>query len=132
MGSNGESKPWRVRIVAPVASTDGSQTAATESSFLTLWLPAPFFSGRTAAASLSLQDFSLGEEELTQLFAFPFAIQSFCTNCVQTHAPLLPVYAPFGFCISNSSLFVCRKRTVQLEDFHCIAMLGRGHFGKVV
>ncbi|PKU36269.1 serine threonine-protein kinase n3 [Limosa lapponica baueri] len=24
------------------------------------------------------------------------------------------------------------KRTVQLEDFHCIAMLGRGHFGKVL
>ncbi|KFQ99367.1 Serine/threonine-protein kinase N2, partial [Opisthocomus hoazin] len=33
---------------------------------------------------------------------------------------------------SNSSLFVCRIRTVQLEDFHCIAMLGRGHFGKVL
>ncbi|NXY77610.1 PKN2 kinase, partial [Glareola pratincola] len=38
----------------------------------------------------------------------------------------------FGYCLSNSSLFVCRKRTVQIEDFHCIAMLGRGHFGKVV
>ncbi|XP_062447004.1 serine/threonine-protein kinase N3 [Rhea pennata] len=25
-----------------------------------------------------------------------------------------------------------RKRAVQLEDFHCIAMLGRGHFGKVL
>ncbi|NXP03044.1 PKN2 kinase, partial [Thinocorus orbignyianus] len=25
-----------------------------------------------------------------------------------------------------------RKKTVQLEDFHCIAMLGRGHFGKVL
>ncbi|KAJ7414173.1 Serine/threonine-protein kinase N2 [Willisornis vidua] len=25
-----------------------------------------------------------------------------------------------------------RKRTVQLEDFHCIAVLGRGHFGKVL
>ncbi|XP_014375752.1 serine/threonine-protein kinase N3 isoform X3 [Alligator sinensis] len=25
-----------------------------------------------------------------------------------------------------------RKRTVQLQDFHCIAMLGRGHFGKVL
>ncbi|NXN69380.1 PKN2 kinase, partial [Himantopus himantopus] len=37
----------------------------------------------------------------------------------------------FGYCLSNS-LFVCRKRTVQLEDFHCIAMLGRGHFGKVL
>ncbi|KFV86484.1 Serine/threonine-protein kinase N2, partial [Struthio camelus australis] len=24
------------------------------------------------------------------------------------------------------------KRAVQLEDFHCIAMLGRGHFGKVL
>uniref|UniRef100_A0A8C0VRQ0 Serine/threonine-protein kinase N3 n=1 Tax=Cyanistes caeruleus TaxID=156563 RepID=A0A8C0VRQ0_CYACU len=31
-----------------------------------------------------------------------------------------------------SLLFFCRKRTVQLEDFHCIAMLGRGHFGKVL
>lgn len=40
-------------------------------------LPALFFSGRTAAASLSFQDFSLGEEWLTQLFTFPFAIQSF-------------------------------------------------------
>ncbi|NXN27561.1 PKN2 kinase, partial [Nycticryphes semicollaris] len=38
----------------------------------------------------------------------------------------------FGYCLSNVSVFVCRKRTVQLEDFHCIAMLGRGHFGKVV
>uniref|UniRef100_A0A8U8C9H5 Serine/threonine-protein kinase N3 n=1 Tax=Geospiza parvula TaxID=87175 RepID=A0A8U8C9H5_GEOPR len=27
---------------------------------------------------------------------------------------------------------VCTSRTVQLEDFHCIAMLGRGHFGKVL
>uniref|UniRef100_A0A8B9CRN8 Serine/threonine-protein kinase N3 n=1 Tax=Anser brachyrhynchus TaxID=132585 RepID=A0A8B9CRN8_9AVES len=32
----------------------------------------------------------------------------------------------------NSSLFLCRKRAVQLEDFRCIAMLGRGHFGKVL
>ncbi|NXK26779.1 PKN2 kinase, partial [Arenaria interpres] len=38
----------------------------------------------------------------------------------------------FGYCLRNSSMFVCRKRTVQLEDFHCIAMLGRGHFGKVL
>uniref|UniRef100_A0A8C0G598 Serine/threonine-protein kinase N3 n=1 Tax=Chelonoidis abingdonii TaxID=106734 RepID=A0A8C0G598_CHEAB len=30
------------------------------------------------------------------------------------------------------SLFVCRKRAVQLQDFHCIAVLGRGHFGKVL
>uniref|UniRef100_A0A672UW45 Serine/threonine-protein kinase N3 n=1 Tax=Strigops habroptila TaxID=2489341 RepID=A0A672UW45_STRHB len=43
----------------------------------------------------------------------------------------LSVCASFGYCLSNSS-FVCRKRTVQLEDFHCIAMLGRGHFGKVL
>uniref|UniRef100_A0A8C0ECJ7 protein kinase C n=1 Tax=Bubo bubo TaxID=30461 RepID=A0A8C0ECJ7_BUBBB len=50
----------------------------------------------------------------------------------QIHTPLLSVYASFGYCLSNSSLFVCRKRTVQLEDFHCIAMLGRGHFGKVL
>lgn len=34
--------------------------------------------------------------------------------------------------LGTVSLFFCRKRTVQLEDFHCIAMLGRGHFGKVV
>uniref|UniRef100_A0A8C4XRU7 Serine/threonine-protein kinase N3 n=1 Tax=Falco tinnunculus TaxID=100819 RepID=A0A8C4XRU7_FALTI len=33
---------------------------------------------------------------------------------------------------SQQFFFVCRKRTVQLEDFHCIAMLGRGHFGKVL
>ncbi|KAJ7409262.1 Serine/threonine-protein kinase N2 [Pitangus sulphuratus] len=25
-----------------------------------------------------------------------------------------------------------RKRTVELQDFHCIAVLGRGHFGKVL
>uniref|UniRef100_A0A8C3SLX1 Uncharacterized protein n=1 Tax=Chelydra serpentina TaxID=8475 RepID=A0A8C3SLX1_CHESE len=30
------------------------------------------------------------------------------------------------------SLFACRKRAVQLQDFRCIAMLGRGHFGKVL
>jgi len=77
MGGNIESKPWRVRIVAPVTSIDGSQTAASRSSFLTLRLPAPFISGKTAAASLTFQDFSLGEEWLTQLFTFPFAIQSF-------------------------------------------------------
>ncbi|NWU98856.1 PKN2 kinase, partial [Upupa epops] len=29
-------------------------------------------------------------------------------------------------------IFEVLKRTVQLEDFHCIAMLGRGHFGKVL
>ncbi|RMB93445.1 hypothetical protein DUI87_30141 [Hirundo rustica rustica] len=33
-----------------------------------------------------------------------------------------------GFSIPASP----RKKTVQLEDFHCIAMLGRGHFGKVL
>ncbi|NXX82582.1 PKN2 kinase, partial [Urocolius indicus] len=49
----------------------------------------------------------------------------------QIHMFLLSVYASFGYGHSNSS-FVCRKRAVQLEDFHCIAMLGRGHFGKVV
>ncbi|NWI95658.1 PKN2 kinase, partial [Pitta sordida] len=38
----------------------------------------------------------------------------------------------FTSVFGNSSLFVCRKKTVQLEDFHCIAMLGRGHFGKVL
>ncbi|NXK76206.1 PKN2 kinase, partial [Amazona guildingii] len=35
-------------------------------------------------------------------------------------------------CTLYNSVFVCRKRTVQLDDFHCIAMLGRGHFGKVL
>ncbi|NXD74898.1 PKN2 kinase, partial [Halcyon senegalensis] len=48
------------------------------------------------------------------------------------HAPVLAVSASFGYCLNSSSLFVYRKRTVHLEDFHCIAMLGRGHFGKVV
>ncbi|NWZ28254.1 PKN2 kinase, partial [Asarcornis scutulata] len=53
---------------------------------------------------------------------FPFC----CTELLlltQKHAPL---------CLSNSSLFLCRKKAVQLKDFRCIAMLGRGHFGKVV
>ncbi|KAF1670374.1 Serine/threonine-protein kinase N2, partial [Pygoscelis papua] len=62
---------------------------------------------------------------------FPFCYTELLP-VTQIHAPLLSVYASFGYCLSNSSLFVCRKRTVQLEDFHCIAMLGRGHFGKVV
>ncbi|NXX11861.1 PKN2 kinase, partial [Podargus strigoides] len=61
---------------------------------------------------------------------FPFYTE--LLPLTQIHTPLLSVYASFGYCLSNSSLFVCRKRTVQLEDFHCIAMLGRGHFGKVV
>ncbi|KFQ17007.1 Serine/threonine-protein kinase N2, partial [Merops nubicus] len=51
---------------------------------------------------------------------------------MQTHTSLLSVSASFGSCLSDFSLFVCRKRTVQLEDFRCIAMLGRGHFGKVL
>ncbi|NXW54466.1 PKN2 kinase, partial [Eurystomus gularis] len=50
----------------------------------------------------------------------------------QIHSPLLSLSASFGYCLSNCSLFVCRKRTVHLEDFHCVAMLGRGHFGKVL
>ncbi|KAF1480754.1 Serine/threonine-protein kinase N2, partial [Pygoscelis antarcticus] len=62
---------------------------------------------------------------------FPFCYTELLP-LTQIHAPLLSVYASFGYCLSNSALFVCRKRTVQLEDFHCIAMLGRGHFGKVV
>ncbi|NXI61892.1 PKN2 kinase, partial [Anseranas semipalmata] len=61
---------------------------------------------------------------------FPFC----CTHLplTQIHTPLLSVSASFGYCLSNSSLFVCRKRAIQLEDFHCIAVLGRGHFGKVL
>ncbi|NWS42567.1 PKN2 kinase, partial [Probosciger aterrimus] len=51
--------------------------------------------------------------------SFPF--------CYTELLPLTEIHTPY-----NSSLFVCRKRTVQLEDFHCIAMLGRGHFGKVL
>ncbi|NXT93445.1 PKN2 kinase, partial [Anhinga rufa] len=62
---------------------------------------------------------------------FPFCCAELLP-LIQIHIPSLPVYASFRYCLSNSSLFVCRKRTVQLEDFHCIAMLGRGHFGKVV
>ncbi|NXE77519.1 PKN2 kinase, partial [Cochlearius cochlearius] len=61
---------------------------------------------------------------------FPFCYTELLP-LTQICTPLLPVYASFGYCLS-SSLFVCRKKTVQLEDFHCIAMLGRGHFGKVV
>ncbi|NXW16054.1 PKN2 kinase, partial [Circaetus pectoralis] len=62
---------------------------------------------------------------------FPFCYTELLP-LTQIHTTLLSVYASFGYCLSNSSLFFCRKRTVQLEDFHCIAMLGRGHFGKVV
>uniref|UniRef100_A0A8C8RWA6 protein kinase C n=1 Tax=Pelusios castaneus TaxID=367368 RepID=A0A8C8RWA6_9SAUR len=29
-------------------------------------------------------------------------------------------------------LFACRKRAIQLQDFCCIAVLGQGHFGKVL
>ncbi|NXL83979.1 PKN2 kinase, partial [Alectura lathami] len=47
------------------------------------------------------------------------------------HTPLLSVSASFMYCLSKS-LFACRKRAIHLEDFHCIAMLGRGHFGKVL
>lgn len=60
---------------------------------------------------------------------------SFCFTelppITQIHTPLLSVNASLGYYLNNS-FFVCRKRTVQLGDFHCIAMLGRGHFGKVV
>ncbi|NXB91795.1 PKN2 kinase, partial [Vidua chalybeata] len=52
---------------------------------------------------------------------FPFCYTELL-SLTQTHTPLL----------SAHELFFCRKRTVQLEDFHCIAVLGRGHFGKVV
>uniref|UniRef100_A0A8C2UG40 Serine/threonine-protein kinase N3 n=1 Tax=Coturnix japonica TaxID=93934 RepID=A0A8C2UG40_COTJA len=51
-----------------------------------------------------------------------------------THIPthLHSVSAPFVYCLNKSCLFVFRKGVVHLEDFHCIAMLGRGHFGKVL
>ncbi|NXN41463.1 PKN2 kinase, partial [Rhinoptilus africanus] len=48
-------------------------------------------------------------------------------QCVPEPGELQQLYFPL-----RSSLFTCRKRTVQIEDFHCIAMLGRGHFGKVL
>ncbi|NXM58830.1 PKN2 kinase, partial [Illadopsis cleaveri] len=50
--------------------------------------------------------------------------------CYTELLPLTPTHNPLLF--AHASLFFCRKRTVQLEDFHCIAMLGRGHFGKVL
>uniref|UniRef100_A0A8C9L7L1 Serine/threonine-protein kinase N3 n=1 Tax=Pavo cristatus TaxID=9049 RepID=A0A8C9L7L1_PAVCR len=50
----------------------------------------------------------------------------------QIHTCLHSVSASFVHCLSKSCLFVCRKEAVHLEDFHCIAMLGRGHFGKVL
>uniref|UniRef100_A0A8C4KBG2 Serine/threonine-protein kinase N3 n=1 Tax=Dromaius novaehollandiae TaxID=8790 RepID=A0A8C4KBG2_DRONO len=81
-------------------------------------------------ASLTLQHLSLGEEWLRQLFALPTCYTEFLLLS-QIHAPLVPVSASFGIG-SAFFLFACRKREVQLEDFHCIAMLGRGHFGKVL
>ncbi|NXA34918.1 PKN2 kinase, partial [Eudromia elegans] len=51
----------------------------------------------------------------------------------QLHAPLIPASTLFGYWLSFFYfLYAFRKRAVQLEDFHCIAMLGRGHFGKVL
>uniref|UniRef100_A0A8C2UAH3 Serine/threonine-protein kinase N3 n=1 Tax=Coturnix japonica TaxID=93934 RepID=A0A8C2UAH3_COTJA len=58
-----------------------------------------------------------------------------CTELLPlTHIPthLHSVSAPFVYCLNKSCLFVFRKGVVHLEDFHCIAMLGRGHFGKVL
>lgn len=58
-----------------------------------------------------------------------------CTELLpltQMHTHLHSVSASFVYCLSKSCLFVFRKGAVHLEDFHCIAMLGRGHFGKVV
>ncbi|NXI45627.1 PKN2 kinase, partial [Galbula dea] len=64
---------------------------------------------------------------------FPFCYTDLLP-LTQIHTSLLSVCAYFRYCLSNvSSLFVCRRRTlVHLEDFHCIAVLGRGHFGKVL
>ncbi|NXD12203.1 PKN2 kinase, partial [Nothocercus nigrocapillus] len=55
----------------------------------------------------------------------------------QIYTPLVPASTSFGYWLSNFFFllfffFSYRKRVVQLEDFHCIAMLGRGHFGKVL
>uniref|UniRef100_A0A669QD08 Serine/threonine-protein kinase N3 n=1 Tax=Phasianus colchicus TaxID=9054 RepID=A0A669QD08_PHACC len=58
-----------------------------------------------------------------------------CTELLpltQIHTRLHSVSASFVYCLSKSCLFVFRKGAVHLEDFHCIAMLGRGHFGKVL
>ncbi|NXQ42363.1 PKN2 kinase, partial [Catharus fuscescens] len=49
--------------------------------------------------------------------------------CYTELLPLTQTHNPFVICSCISWVL---KRTVQLEDFHCIAMLGRGHFGKVL
>uniref|UniRef100_A0A8C9EVR9 Serine/threonine-protein kinase N3 n=1 Tax=Pavo cristatus TaxID=9049 RepID=A0A8C9EVR9_PAVCR len=62
----------------------------------------------------------------------PVPLQNHLLPLTQIHTCLHSVSASFVHCLSKSCLFVCRKEAVHLEDFHCIAMLGRGHFGKVL
>lgn len=56
-------KPWRDRIVAPVASTDGRQSTSTGSSFLALQLvTCPFLQGQNSSSRPNFQDSSLGKK----------------------------------------------------------------------
>ncbi|NWX96885.1 PKN2 kinase, partial [Nothoprocta ornata] len=78
----------------------------------------------TDFSPVPLQDHVDSVSKLTrQLFALHICHTELLPS--QIHTPLVPA-STFNF------LYGCRKRAVQLEDFHCIAMLGRGHFGKVL
>ncbi|NWX89516.1 PKN2 kinase, partial [Nothoprocta pentlandii] len=78
----------------------------------------------TDFSPVPLQDHVDSVSKLTrQLFALHICRTELLPS--QIHTPLVPA-STFNF------LYACRKRAVQLEDFHCIAMLGRGHFGKVL
>lgn len=95
MESNRENKPRRVRIVSPVASTDGSQTAATGSTFLTSGLPSSFLSGRTAAQALVVR---IRWGVAGTAVCFPFCYTELL-SLTKTHTPLLPAHASLGYCL---------------------------------
>ncbi|KFV18435.1 Serine/threonine-protein kinase N2, partial [Tauraco erythrolophus] len=82
---------------------------------------------------------SLGEPELVLLLPVEMKVRLLPLGAVSSPVRVRKVRVTHSFLQwqnssikPNSSGFQPRKRTVHLEDFHCIAMLGRGHFGKVL